>query len=259
MAQFYRTERRNLGRSRLIYVTSLVVIVFLLDLVAGGRLRAAIRTSASAVYVSLNHVGVVVHLSGIFSTRSSLAHQNAVLEVELRSYRSKDAAYASMLQENARLRALTGLAAKKKGVAASVVSDPSASPYGTFIIDGGTEQSISRGDIVFTSDGFAIGIVSDPGPSTSLVTEIFAPDASIEGIVGDTSIVLRGGGGGNARAQAPRDARVGVGDVVRVPRVDAPVGVIEKVQSESTSAYKELYMRIPANLSTLSFVYVARK
>ncbi len=200
-----------------------------------------------------------MYLSGIFSTKNSLAHENATLKEELQSYHAKDATYASMLQENARLRALTGLAARTKGVAAGVVSDPSASPYGTFLIDAGTDRSVTRGDVVFTSDGFAIGTVSDPGLSTSLVTEIFAPDTSVEAIVGDTSIVLRGEGGGNARAQAPRDAHIKVGDIVRVPRVDAPVAIIEKVQSESTGSYKEIYMRIPANLSTLSLVYVARK
>lgn len=241
------------------YVTALVIIVFLLDLVAGGRLRAAIRTGASNVYLSLHHVGMVAYLSGVFSTKNTLAHENARLMQELDAYRAKDAAYAIELQENARLRALVGLAASIKGATASVISEPSASPYGTFVIDRGTDASVTRGDTVYTPDGFAIGIVSDPGGKTALVTEIFAPDASIEAIVGDTSLVLRGEGGGNARAQAPRDARIKTGDIVRVPKVNAPVAVIEKIETESTGAYKTVYMRIPANLATLSLVYVARK
>jgi len=102
-------------------------------------------------------------------------------------------------------------------------------------------------------------VVSETGSHTALVTELFAPDSSLEAIVGDTHIVLDGQGGGNSRAHAPRESTIEVGNVVRAPSVDAPVGIIEHIESSPTGADKELYVRIPANLQALTLVYVGRK
>lgn len=257
-AQYYRPQRENRGRSRLLYATFLVIIIFLLDLVAGGRLKAAVRTSTSYVYVSFAHIGTTVGLTGYLSSHYALAHENADLKASLAEYHAKDAAYAAMLSENSQLRALANYAARTKGRTAAVVSAPSASPYGTFSIDIGS-SGVARGSVVYTADGFAVGVVTDQGASSSLVTQIFAPDATVEATIGDTVVVLQGSGGGNARAQAPRDADLKRGDVVRAPQINAPIGVIEKVDAAPTGAYKEIYVRIPANLETLTFVYVAGK
>jgi cell shape-determining protein MreC len=258
-AQFYRPQKEDRGRSRLLYATFLIIIIFLLDLVAGGRLRSGVRLGASYVYVSLAQVGDSITGSGFFGSRASLEAENSKLRSELTSYQQKDGVYAAMQDENTRLRTLVGLAAQTPGHAASIVSSLSASAYGTFTIDVGIEEGVSRGAVVFTPNGFAIGIVSETGSHSALVTELFAPDSNTEAVVGDTHIVLEGQGGGNARAKAPRESTIAIGAVARASAVDAPVGIVEHVESTPTGADKELYIRIPINLQTLTLVYVGRK
>jgi len=120
-AQFYRPQRGDRGRSRLMYATALIIIIFLLDLVAGGRLRSSVRLGVSYVYVSLAQTGTSIVGSGIFTTRASLEEENAKLRAELLAYQEKDSAYSAMEDENARLRTLAGLEAKIHGRAASIV------------------------------------------------------------------------------------------------------------------------------------------
>ena len=241
------------------YVTALILIIFLLDLVAGGRLRAAVRVGISYGYVSLANTGEYIFGSGFFTTQKAILAENEKLRTELELYQRKDAEYAAEHDENARLRTLVNIAKDTPGHAASIISSLYASAYGTFTIDVGINDAVSRGNVVFTPDGYAIGTVSETSSHTSLVTQLFAPDATIEAIVGATHIVLLGQGGGNARARAPRESTISEGDVVRGPIVDAPIGIVEHVESSTTGADKVLYVRIPANLSTLTLVYVGRK
>lgn len=258
-AQFYRPQREDRGRARLMYVTALLVIIFLLDLVAGGRLRAAVRLGVSQVYLSLVHTSETIVGNQWFESRNTLIAENLKLTDQLNAYHVKDAAYDAMQDENTRLRTLLGLAARLSGKAASVVSSPSASAYGTFTIDVGINEGVARGSVVYSPDGYAVGIVTETDSNSSLVTELFAPNASLESVVDDTLIVLEGQGGGNARARAPRESTIQVGSVVRAPMVDAPVGIVQHIESSPTGVDQQLYVRIPANLQTLTLVYVGRK
>src|SRR6185503_12894920 len=103
-AQYYRPKREDRGRSRLLYATALVIIIFLLDLVAGGRLRAVVRIPASYIYLSFSHLQENILQSGIFATKHRLEIENARLRSELIAYKEFDAEYAAMNDENARLR-----------------------------------------------------------------------------------------------------------------------------------------------------------
>src|SRR5262249_53165388 len=134
-AQYYRPQKEDRGRSRLLYATALVIIIFLLDLVAGGRLRAALRIPASYVYISFTHIGETISASVIFSTRRPLEEENAQLRNQLAAYKSHDAEYAAMKDENSQLRQAVGLSSHLPGKTASVISSLSASAYGTFMID----------------------------------------------------------------------------------------------------------------------------
>jgi cell shape-determining protein MreC len=258
-AQFYRPQREDRGRARLMYVTALLVIVLLLDLAAGGRLRSAVRLGVSQVYLSLVHSSEIIFGNQWFESRNKLLEENVRLTNQLNSYHVKDAAYDAMEEENTRLRTLLGLSSRLSGKAASVISSPSASAYGTFSIDVGINEGVARGAVVYSPDGYAVGVVTETDSSTSLVTQLFAPNASLESVVDDTLIVLEGQGGGNARARAPRESTVKVGSVVRAPSVDAPVGIVQHIESSPTGVDQQLYVRIPANLQTLTLVYVSGK
>ena len=193
------------------------------------------------------------------AAKRSLEEDNSKLRAELVTYRGKENAYLLEQDENAHLRELVGFAAHMPGNAAAVISSVNASPYGTFLIDAGSGEGSLRGLIVYTGDGFALGRVSDTMEHSSLVSELFAPDSKLEAIAGDASLVLTGEGGGNARAKVPRESTIKVGDIVRAPSVNAPVGIVGHISTDPTQAYIDVYVIFPSNLQTLTYVYVGRK
>jgi rod shape-determining protein MreC len=259
MAHFYRPVKENNKRTRLLYATVLICIIFLLDLISGGKLRGLARVSAGFIHTAVGQASESMLETGLFSTRHHLASENARLQAALDEYKKQDALYAAEHDENVRLRALVGLSQKISGKAAMVTSSLTASMYGTFTIDRGSKDGVTRGVAVYTADGYAIGMVAEVNDHASLVHELFAPNATVEAVIGDTRVVLEGQGGGNARAHAPRESKIQIGDVARAPNVSAPVGIVEHIDAESTGADQVLYVRIPSNLEHLLIVYVAGK
>ena len=259
MNALYRPQKKDPARGRLMYATILVIIIFLLDVISGGRLRALVRVGASAIWQSLGVTSQSVSESGIFSSRHRLEVENAELRASLAEFVAKDVAYHAMKDENTRLRVMAKVASARSGVTANVISSLAASPYGTFSIGAGINEGVSRGQVVYTDTGYALGVVSESSAYSALVTEYFSPKTNIEVIVHDTPLTLQGSGGGNAQGKAPRDSVIAVGDIVRTRSAGTPVGIVGKVVSDASSSFVQVYVRSPINLLTLSLVYVERK
>ena len=244
---------------RLVATSAAVAILFAFDFFSGGALRAPARSLAASVSLAAGNAGVAITRRGIFATKASLARENDTLRTQLTEAHAAVSEAAALRDENAHLRALAHLAERAPGIAAPIVSVFGASAYGTFLIGAGTDQGIAAGDIVFSEDGFAIGRVSEAGAKTALVTELFVAGSSLPIVVAQSQITAEGQGGGNARARAPRGLDVKEGDIATAPsHAGAPVGIVLKIESDSASAYTTLYLRTPANLSALRFVFLRR-
>jgi cell shape-determining protein MreC len=198
--------------------------------------------------------------SGFFSTRHALQSENQLLKREVAQLQSRIAGLEKSEEENAQLRDLVGMIQGPVGVTAPIVSSTRSSPYGTFLVGAGKVDGVVEGSIVMAGSserGFVIGEVSDVQEHLSLVTEIFAPAVEIEASINGAPIVLKGQGGGNARGDTPRAVTVDVGDSVVAPSLGGRlIGVVGAVSSDPTDVYQRVYVRIPANFSTLQFVYV---
>lgn len=248
---------RRSGSRRLIAATVLVALLFLIDSVSGGKVRNEVRAFASFVSVHTSGMMHAALRSGFFSSRAALEAKNQTLEDELALLKERAAGYDAIKAENEQLRALVHLAADSPGVTAPVISSLRSSPYGTFLIGAGSEDGIVRGSLVLTSGGFVAGEVGDAGPHTAVVLELFGPHASLEGIVHGASLFVAGEGGGNARAKAPRELSISVGDTVVAPGVgERPVGVVGALATSSASASQDVYIVLPVNLSSLQYVYI---
>jgi cell shape-determining protein MreC len=259
MSAIYRPQKkRSPGRSGLFYATIIIVIIFAVDLLVGGKIRAVARLGGSYVWQGTNTIGTSIAESGIFATRHQLAQDNADLRERLSKYEILDMTYVAMREENAHLKELVQFASEKTGATVPVISSASASPYGTFLIRAGINEGIARESVVYTADGFALGSVQESDAHTALVGEYFAPNAKMDAIIGDTDLTLEGSGGGNAFGKAPRDASIAVGDIAVSKQVGAPIGIVGKVVSDPSSSFTAVYVRFPTNLFTLRFVYVER-
>ena len=235
----------------------LVLLLFLIDALSGGVLRSNMRLTAATISRWTDKTSAVVSVRTFFSSRAALEAQNRTLTEEVADL-SERAGRANLLQrENDDLRALAHLAQNSPGVTAPVLSSLSASPYGTFLIGAGASGSVARGGLVLTKSGFVVGRINEVTGSTALVSEIFAPNASIEALLNGALVQVKGQGGGNGRTEVSRDLRVAVGDVVVVPQFgQRGIGVVGAVASSSASASQQVYIRLPNTFSELQFVYV---
>jgi cell shape-determining protein MreC len=196
----YYTERKNYGVRILLAVTVLAVFLFVLDLATGGMIRAAVQRSVADVYLPTS--GTFTTFT-YFRTRSSMQNEIDMLHKELNDLRENFATDAIIQDENSSLRTLVNLAKEEPGITAAVVSSERASPYGTFLIGAGSIEGIGNGDLVEIGSGVVIGVVTSVHAHSSLVTTLFAPNASIDAMLDGTAILVEGYGGGNAEAKVP--------------------------------------------------------
>ncbi len=102
-----------------------------------------------------------------------------------------------------------------------------------------------------------VGKITDTGAHTSVVAEVFAPGAAINATIGSAAVSAVGSGGGNARARVPRALSVALNQPVFAPELgQRPIGVIGSIASSSASASQELFIVLPGNLASLTYVYI---
>jgi cell shape-determining protein MreC len=239
-----------------IAIALVAAFVFGIDRISGGAVHGYARQGGSMVWAVASAAGSMVTGSGVLSTKQTLIEENTQLKEEIAKRDENALRYAALADENASLRELLDLASEE-GVTAPVLSSFESSPYGTFRIGGGAAAGIEEGSIVLTNGGFVLGSVTFVSPRTATVEAFFAPGKELEMQVNGIPFTADGRGGGNARGEIPRDAKVALNDVVIIPAFGGrTAGIVGKIESASSSAYTTLYIRIPRNLDSLRYVYV---
>lgn len=245
------------ARQRLFFATILVLFIFLLDVMSGGKVRGEVRSVAAYMWNGSSRLRESVADSGYFSSHRALAEDNATLREQVAAYQEDAAAYQVAAQENDQLRAMLHLAQTSQGITAPVVSSFRTSPYGTFLIGAGQADDVVSGSLVLSDTGFVIGRVSDVSAHTALVTGIFTAGTSIDALIRSAAVSVSGQGGGNARALVPLGVTIVAGDPVVAPSLRGrAIGIVGRVESTPTSPDQTVYISFPINLSELRFVYV---
>ena len=253
-------NKRSSLRGTLVIVMMVSVVIFALDTLSGGFVRSYARTIGAVAWNAGAGVVRGIDRSGLLATRASLVAENEELKAEI-SERDEEALRFKMLEdENILLRELAHLAGAQAGVSARVISSFYASPYGTFRLDAGTQSGVRVGDAVMTAGGFVLGVVTDVDLYSATAESLFAPEKKTELLLGDVRFESEGRGGGNGRAELPRDIVVAVGDVALAPVYGSrAAAIVGKIDSASSSASQTVYMRSPQNFSSLRIVYVVHQ
>ncbi len=255
MRENFTYSRRRSPKYRLIFATLFVLVLFLADIVSGGKVRGIVRSVSADIHQGISRI-VSSTKGGVLTTRAALEAQNKQLSAEVALLRERSAAYSALRQENDQLRSIVGLASSTAGHTAPIVSSVSASPYGTFVIGAGERQGVSRGNLVLTGSGFAVGRVTDTAENTALVTQFLAPNAKIAAVIHGAETEVEGGGG-NGHARLPRSVPVVRGDPVVAPSLGGrPIGIVGATASSSASAAQDVYIALPVALPSLQFIYV---
>ncbi|HUO55982.1 MAG TPA: rod shape-determining protein MreC [Candidatus Paceibacterota bacterium] len=256
----YRSRSTSIGRRRLLAATLLIVVVFIIDSITGGKIRALVREGVAGVSSAFDHIAGNVMNHGYFETHAALAAQNATLQAEVNSLQAQIALTNSLKAQNTSLQELVHLAQTQQGIAAPVASSFIASPYGTFLIGAGSAQGITQGSLVLTGENVVIGEVSNVGTDSATVLELLAPGSTIDAQLDGSSIVAHGKGGGNALAEAPNGLVITTGDSVTAPEFNERViGIVGHVDSDPSNATQQVSIGLPVNLSSLQYVYVVLK
>ena len=258
----YRHSKKS--RGPLLLATILVLLVFIIDWLSGGSVRALLRAGASSVWDVGSRAGSVVFGSGFFSTRRALEEENRTLQEELSQLKVRAAAFDVLKEENDALRKVVDLAKGDSGITAPITSSFRSSPYGTFLIGAGTEDGVRVGSLVIAGDpqfgGFLIGHVQAADARASLVKSLFAPGETTDAIVNNVGITLEGHGGGQARGEAPREAVIEERSIVTSALMGGrAIGIVGKVEKDPGGASQRVYVNLPISLTSLKFVYVVEQ
>jgi cell shape-determining protein MreC len=254
------------GRRRIIAATVAVLLLFLVDSLTGGKIRSVVRMGGSILWGWGVSTQAVLSNSGFFATKRGLINENAVLTEQIAQLQEQAAAYRVIKQENAALSKLLHVASmsgsqnKTSGITAPIVSSFRASPYGTFQVGAGSADAVSAGDLVLSYENFVIARIEQSDEHISLAKEIFAPNVSSDAVLRGVGVVVVGQGGGNAKADVPRQTNVVVGDpVVSSVLGSRAIGIVGKVSEDSGSAFKRVHIYLPVNLFALQFVYIVKR
>src|SRR3989344_1907896 len=221
------------GRRLLLFTTLVVLVVLGVDLASHGAVRSTVRSFSASVLRAVAPVRDSILSSGTFAGRRELAAQMERLEEERARLSERAAAYEILKRENATLRALLHMSEVRGGVGAAILSS-GTSPYGTLLIDAGTDDGVLVGDIAISEGGVAIDVIIAGSPT-----------------------ILDGRGGGNARAKLPRGVEVALGEPVYAPSARSlAVGIVGSIESDPSLAEQTLYVSIPVGFDGLRYLYV---
>src|SRR4051812_5053063 len=99
------------ARRRLMSATVLIIIVFLLDVLSGGRLRGEIRIASARLWYWGTVIAYVIPGSGVLATRHALEMQNQSLRAQIIGLEQKAASADALQQELDQLKKLENVAA----------------------------------------------------------------------------------------------------------------------------------------------------
>lgn len=248
-------------------VTILVVVAFfvLIFLILPGRrwFGGALHTAGRPVWKAgqLVSEGVTV-TSSIFSK----SKRELVEEIILMRAREQD-----LIQERLRLEVLQdeniklrddfkrNESAGRELLLGHILVKPQVSPYGTVVLDVGSEHGVLLGNQVFSSPGVIMGEIVEVFRGTSKV-RLYTASGSIQPVIIDNQnlyIEARGKGAGAMELHLPREVEIFEGDQLLYPSADNYiVGVVTARLFDVRDPFQTILAISPVNTNHLRWLYV---
>ncbi|MBD3380366.1 MAG: rod shape-determining protein MreC [Candidatus Omnitrophica bacterium] len=232
-----------------IYAASAIAIILVIIFVPSSS--SGIRNAAIAALLApargLGGVGEY------FSSKKDLIRENRSLKKEIGELSLNISRFEDLEEENSRLRELLGFRRNLgfETVSAEVIARNPNDWIGSFMINKGEEDGISKNSAVCSSEGL-LGKVVDPGGRISPVMMMTHPGFKTGGILKDTRIngIVVGEGKGRARMlYIPIDAEISPGAEVitsgysRIFPKGIPVGEVVSVGKSRTGLYQYAVIR----------------
>lgn len=201
----------------------------------------------------------VYYITDFFKFKNSLIKEKNKLEDEVNKLRLTKIDYDLLVKENDELKSQFGRMDKKDRILANVISKPPQSPYDTFIIDAGSSVGVTLGKKVYLSDNIILGVISKVNQDTSVVSLYSTSGEKIESVNSrtGTTFVIEGKGGENFSVTVPKETDIIWGDSFLLPNTNLSLlGMVNFVDSNSQSSFKDIHIRIPGNAFQSKYVFI---
>ncbi len=201
-------------------------------------------------------------LSGSLHSPDQLLRENEDLKRQVADADVRLETIQSVEMENNELKAILGRASTTPYVLAAVLVRPPAAVYDEFIIDAGADHNFAVGNTAYAPGNVLIGEIVDVQSQTSKVRLFSSPGQRYEVRIGTahTPATAIGRGGGQYRAELPRDVKVAEGDFVTIPSLTAkPFGIVTSVVSDPTQPFETILFAPSVNVYEVRWMLVDTK
>ena len=253
-------KKKKLSRTKITVVT-LVVVVFVLLVVF------VIAPLIKDIARGPQWLRDATALSVQNDTTALSSKKTLIAEIDqLKAKDQNDEAQLLKLQmlqdENTTLRTeLSYLPNPSSTILAQVLAKPSQSLYNSLVIDRGSNNGVSVGQLVTTEGTIGLGTVASVTAYTSTIQLFSGPQFSGSLVMKNQKITVPaiGKGGGNFEIHIPQDIAVSTGDLLAFPTSpNVAVGVIESIISDPRNPFQTVLARVPVNIQELEFVEVVK-
>ncbi len=251
------------NRLKIIFIALLFILLSAMIFLFPKATRNFFTTTATPVWKAGDLVaGGFQNVAGFFSFKSSLLAEVGSLQSQITTLELKQVDYDAVLKENRELKSLFGQTGNVGNrILARILSKPPQSPYDTFIIDTGSQNSVNIGNKVYISDTILIGTLGNIGTRTSIVN-LFSKSGETSFLTnqrtGATYEVV-GRGGANMSVEVPKDADILWGDVFTYPDIRTSiVGSVFYIDQSAQSSFKTILIRVPGNVFQTKWVMVEK-
>jgi cell shape-determining protein MreC len=241
-----------------------LVLVFLILIFISSSFRNLVFLIGRPIWKLENAIETSLSDSwSLLSSKQSLVEENRAL----RDAKNKTDYYSLvndfLRQENTSLKEALGRKDEKSNsVLAYVLSKPGITLYDEMIVDAGSNFNVKVGDLVSADGTIVLGEIGEVFDKTSKVVLFSTPNRVTNVLLGPNSIQAeaKGVGSGNFVVRLPKETELKEGDTVIVPSISPNVfGIVEKIVSESTDTFQNVYFKNPVNLLELKFVQIIKK
>lgn len=252
-----KTIRRPKSRNKLwisawIAVGILVIVLF-------------IKYGSSFLDAPFMKIGSFIHNTGVatvgvFSSKSSIEAENVKLKNQLAQVQVAVDRDKLLVQENSDLKELLGRHSKSTSILVTVLAKPPRSLYDTLVVDVGSTDQVSIGDIVIALGQVPIGIVTTVNPHTSTVQLYSSAGQKIDVRIGkDIQATAEAQGGGNFLIKLPKGTVVAEDDPISAPNIGAEIfGHVENIETSENDPFLYVRFSLPVNMSELHFLQIDR-
>jgi cell shape-determining protein MreC len=251
-----KTKTQKGRRNQIIFV---IILLFIL-ITTGSYVKGFSQWINRPLQATKNFVTAPFDsATNYFASKKSLESQNKELLSENKKLKIELLTLNSLKSENEELKEILNYSDQNYNKAiAKVLNKPPASPFDTFVIDIGEDNSsedlnLSIGKKVYYKN-IIIGEIKEVYSKSSIVELYSSPNKNISVVIVGNETTASGQSNGTFKVSLPRDISIETGEPI-FSSGDV-VGVVSAIDFESSNTFQDIYFAFPFQLNEIDWVEI---